>query len=80
MQSIVFNEESLDRVPSKMKPNDMVDNEPISLFGNKAADKSEVDTADSSKQKAVTFSIPPQLKEQEKTAQDKMNANLNKEA
>lgn len=76
MQSIVANEESLERVPSKFKASELVDNDPVAVFAKKP--QSEVDTADSSKQKAVTFSIPPELKEQEKSAQAQISINFAK--
>ena len=69
MQSITLNEESLSRLDSKIKGQELLDNEAVSMVSKKvpvinlekktsAMDKAEADTADSSKQKSVSFNIP----------------------
>lgn len=47
-----------------------------SNFGGFGDKKAEVDTADSSKQKTVSFSVPTEPKEQEKPTQVKISINL----
>lgn len=65
MQSITNNDDSFQMFPSKQKGQEMADNEAILLTKKQPFEAfigvqstAEIDTADSSKQKTVTFSVP----------------------